>query len=203
MPARSTVFPLTNLSPRMFSFNNPFGACETCTGLGTFMKVDPARVIPDPHKSIRESAIKASGWYYAEGSISEMYYKALGKRYGFTLDTPIKEMSKEAVHAILYGTGTEKIEMQRENMFGSGTYMNTFEGIIPNLERRFRETGSEWVKEEIALVMSSEECPTCHGQRLKPTSLAVTVGGINIAQFCDMSVNEELEFIRRQSVRAG
>ena len=101
------------LTPRMFSFNNPFGACEKCTGLGTFMKVDPARVIPDKRKSIRESAIKASGWYYAEGSISEMYYKALGKRYGFTLDTPIKEMSKEAVHAILYGTGTEKIEMQR------------------------------------------------------------------------------------------
>ena len=126
---------IDELSPRMFSFNNPFGACETCTGLGTFMKVDPARVIPDPRKSIRESAIKASGWYYAEGSISEMYYKALGKRYGFTLDTPIKEMSKEAVHAILYGTGTEKIEMQRENMFGSGTYMNTFEGIIPNLAR--------------------------------------------------------------------
>ena len=191
---------IDELSPRMFSFNNPFGACETCTGLGTFMKVDPARVIPDPHKSIRESAIKASGWYYAEGSISEMYYKALGKRYGFTLDTPIKEMSKEAVHAILYGTGTEKIEMQRENMFGSGTYMNTFEGIIPNLERRFRETGSEWVKEEIALVMSSEECPTCHGQRLKPTSLAVTVGGINIAKFCDMSVNEELEFIQTAKV---
>ena len=191
---------IDELSPRMFSFNNPFGACETCTGLGTFMKVDPARVIPDPHKSIRESAIKASGWYYAEGSISEMYYKALGKRYGFTLDTPIKEMSKEAVHAILYGTGTEKIEMQRENMFGSGTYMNTFEGIIPNLERRFRETGSEWVKEEIALVMSSEECPTCHGQRLKPTSLAVTVGGINIAQFCDMSVNEELKFIQTAKV---
>ena len=191
---------IDELSPRMFSFNNPFGACETCTGLGTFMKVDPARVIPNPHKSIRESAIKASGWYYAEGSISEMYYKALGKRYGFTLDTPIKEMSKEAVHAILYGTGTEKIEMQRENMFGSGTYMNTFEGIIPNLERRFRETGSEWVKEEIALVMSSEECPTCHGQRLKPTSLAVTVGGINIAQFCDMSVNEELEFIQTAKV---
>ena len=111
---------IDELSPRMFSFNNPFGACETCTGLGTFMKVDPARVIPDPRKSIRESAIKASGWYYAEGSISEMYYKALGKRYGFTLDTPIKEMSKEALHAILYGTGTEKIEMQRENMFGSG-----------------------------------------------------------------------------------
>ena len=193
---------MDELSPRMFSFNNPFGACETCTGLGTFMKVDPKRVIPDKRKSIRESAIKASGWYYAEGSVSEMYYKALGKRYGFTLDTPVKDMSDEAVHAILYGTGDEKIEMQRENMFGSGTYKNSFEGVIPNLERRFRETGSEWVKEEIALVMSSEECPTCHGQRLKPTSLAVTVGGINIAEFCDMSVNEELEFIQTAHVSA-
>ena len=101
------------LTPRMFSFNNPFGACEKCTGLGTFMKVDPARVIPDKRKSIRESAIKASGWYYAEGSISEMTYLALGKRYGFTLDTPIREFSKEALHALLYGTGGERIEMQR------------------------------------------------------------------------------------------
>ncbi|MBM6899698.1 excinuclease ABC subunit UvrA, partial [Gemmiger formicilis] len=102
------------LTPRMFSFNNPFGACEKCTGLGTFMKVDPARIIPDKRKSIRESAIKASGWYYAEGSISEMTYLALGKRYGFTLDTPIKDFSKEALHALLYGTGEERIEMQRE-----------------------------------------------------------------------------------------
>ena len=186
--------------PRMFSFNNPFGACEKCTGLGTFMKVDPARVIPDKRKSIRESAIKASGWYYAEGSISEMTYLALGKRYGFTLDTPIREFSKEALHALLYGTGGERIEMQRESMFGSGTYYNQFEGIIPNLERRFRETSSEWVKEEIALVMSSEECPACHGRRLKPTSLAVTVGGINIADFCDKSVSEELEFVRTAKV---
>ena len=190
------------LTPRMFSFNNPFGACEKCTGLGTFMKVDPARVIPDKRKSIRESAIKASGWYYAEGSISEMTYKALGKRYGFTLDTPIKDFSKEALHALLYGTGDERIEMQRESMFGSGTYYNQFEGLVPNLERRFRETNSEWVKEEIALVMSSEECPACHGRRLKPTSLAVTVGGINIADFCDKSVTEELKFIENAKVSA-
>lgn len=188
------------LTPRMFSFNNPFGACETCTGLGTFMKVDPARVIPDKRKSIRQSAIKASGWYYAEGSLSEMTYKALGKRFGFTLDTPIKDMSKEAVDAILYGTGDERIEMQRESMFGSGTYHNTFEGIIPNLERRFRETSSEWMKEEIAQTMSSEECPACHGRRLKPTSLAVTVGGINIADFCEMSVHDALEFIKNAKV---
>ena len=191
---------IEELNPRMFSFNNPFGACETCTGLGTFMKVDPARILPDKRKSIREGGIKASGWYYAEGSISEMYYKALGKRYGFTLDTPIRDIPKEGLDAILYGTKGERIEMQRENMFGSGTYQNEFEGIVPNLERRFRETGSEWVKEEIALVMSSEECPTCRGRRLKPASLAVTVGGINIADFCDKSIQQELDFIETAKV---
>ena len=129
-----------------------------------------------------------------------MHYLALGKREGSTLDTPIREMGKEAVDDLLHGTKGEKIEMQRENMFGSGSYMNEFEGIVTNLERRFRETSSEWVKEEIAQVMSSEECPTCHGRRLKPTSLAVTVGDLNIADFCDMSVNEALEYIRTTHV---
>ena len=186
---------IEELSPRMFSFNSPFGACETCTGLGTFMKVDPDLILPNKKLSIREGAIKASGWYYAEGSISEMYYKGLAKKYGFTLDTPIEEMSKEAVHALLYGTDGERIEMHRENEFGSGRYQNEFEGIVNNLERRFRETNSEWMKEEIAGVMNGVECPDCHGHRLKPASLAVTVGGINISQFCDMSVREELEFI--------
>ena len=185
------------LTPRMFSFNNPFGACETCTGLGTFMKVDPELIIPNKALSIREGAIKASGWYYAEGSVSEMYYKGLGKRYGFTLDTPIKEMNEEALNALLYGTGGERIEMHRQNEFGSGRYLNDFEGIVPNLERRFRDTSSEWMKEEIATVMNGVECPDCHGQRLKPTSLAVTVGGINISQFCAMSVREELNFINK------
>ena len=128
--------------------------------------------------------MRSSGWYYAEGSVSEMYYKGLGKRYGFTLDTPIKEMSEEALNALLYGTGGERIEMHRQNEFGSGRYLNDFEGIVPNLERRFRDTSSEWMKEEIATVMNGVECPDCHGQRLKPTSLAVTVGGINISQFC-------------------
>ena len=185
------------LSPRMFSFNNPFGACETCTGLGTFMKVDPDLILPDKTKTIRQGAIKASGWYYAEGSISEMYYLGLGKKYGFTLDTPIQDMSKEAVHAILYGTGSERLEMHRTNEFGSGEYRNTFEGIVPNLERRFRETSSEWMKEEIAGVMNGVPCPDCHGHRLKPAMLAVTVGGVNIMEFCEMSIREELEFIAR------
>ncbi len=187
---------IEELSPRMFSFNNPFGACETCTGLGTFMKVDPDLVIPNKNLSIRDRAIKASGWYYAEGSMSEMYYLGLGKRFGFTLDTKIKDMSEEAVHAILYGTGGEKIAMHRENEFGSGNYVTDFEGVIPNLERRFRETNSEWMKEEIALVMSGVECPDCHGLRLKPASLAVTVGGKNISELTLGSVAEELAFVR-------
>ena len=188
---------ISDLSPRLFSFNNPLGACEKCTGLGTFMRVDEDRILPNRSLSIREGAIKASGWYYAEGSVSEMYYLGLGKKYGFTLDTPIKEMSTEAVNALLYGTNGEKIEMHRTNEFGSGVYYNTFEGIVENLERRFRETNSEWMKEEIGSFMSGVECPDCHGQRLKPVVLAVTIGDKNISQFCEMSIRDELEFIRQ------
>ena len=186
---------ISDLSPRLFSFNNPLGACEKCTGLGTFMRVDKERILPNRDLSIREGAIKASGWYYAEGSVAEMYYLGLGKKYGFTLDTPIKEMSTEAVNALLYGTNEEKIEMHRTNEFGSGVYYNTFEGIVENLERRFRETNSEWMKEEIGSFMSGVECPACHGKRLKPVVLAVTIGGKNISDFCEMSIRDELKFI--------
>ena len=124
-----------------------------------------------------------------------MYYLGLGKKYGFTLDTPIKEMSTEAVNALLYGTNEEKIEMHRTNEFGSGVYYNTFEGIVENLERRFRETNSEWMKEEIGSFMSGVECPDCHGKRLKPVVLAVTIGDKNISDFCEMSIRDELKFI--------
>ena len=186
---------ISDLSPRLFSFNNPLGACEKCTGLGTFMRVDEERILPNRDLSIREGAVKASGWYYAEGSVAEMYYLGLGKKYGFTLDTPIKEMSTEAVNALLYGTNDEKIEMHRTNEFGSGVYYNTFEGIVENLERRFRETNSEWMKEEIGSFMSGVECPACHGKRLKPVVLAVTIGGKNISDFCEMSIRDELKFI--------
>ncbi|MEF9970471.1 MAG: excinuclease ABC subunit UvrA, partial [Ruthenibacterium sp.] len=188
---------IEELSPRMFSFNNPFGACETCTGLGTFMKVDPELVIPNKNLSIRESAIKASGWYYAEGSISEMYFKGLGKKYGFTLDTKMKDISAEGLNAILYGTNGEKLQMTRETDRGYGEYSTDFEGILTNLERRFRETNSEWMKEEIQNTMTGVECPDCHGDRLKPTSLAVTVGDINISKFTQLSVREELEFLSK------
>ena len=183
------------LAPRMFSFNNPFGACETCTGLGTFMRVDPELILPHKNLSIKQGAIKASGWYYAAGSISEMYYKGLGQKYGFTLDTPIKDMSKEAVQALLYGTRGEKLTLYRETDSGTGRYTTDFEGIVNNLERRFRETSSEWTKDEIAGFMTGVECPDCHGDRLKKTSLAVTVGGINISRFTQMSVKEELAFL--------
>ena len=186
---------ISDLSPRLFSFNNPLGACEKCTGLGTFMRVDEERILPNRDLSIREGAVKASGWYYAEGSVAEMYYLGLGKKYGFTLDTPIREMSTEAVNALLYGTNEEKIEMHRTNEFGSGVYYNTFEGIVENLERRFRETNSEWMKEEIGSFMSGVECPDCHGKRLKPVVLAVTIGGKNISDFCEMSIRDELKFI--------
>lgn len=186
---------IEELSPRMFSFNNPFGACETCTGLGTFLRVNPDFIVPDKRKSIKEGAIKASGWYYAEGSISEMYYKGLGKQFNFTLDTPFQDISEEGQQAILYGTAGKKLNFHRENEFGSGLYKTDFEGIVHNLERRFRETNSAWMREEIQLVMSGIDCPKCHGQRLKETSLAVTVGGINIMEFCGKSIREELEFL--------
>ena len=187
---------MDELSPRMFSFNNPFGACPKCTGLGVFMTVDPDLLIPDKSLSIDQGAIKASGWYYADGvSIASMYYEALAKHYGFSLSTPIKELPKKILDILLYGNNGEEITMIRRNERGSGTYQTAFEGIVTNLERRFRETQSNWVKEEIQSVMSAVPCDACEGTRLKPESLAVTVGNCNISQFCDKSVAEALLFL--------
>ena len=169
------------LTPRMFSFNNPFGACETCTGLGTFLKVDPDLIIPNKKLSIRDGAIRASGWTNAEGgTIAQMYYDALGKKYGFTLDTPICDLSKKALDALLYGTKGEKLNMQRTNVYGTGSYTAAFEGIVNNLERRYKESTSDWARWEIEQVMKACDCPDCHGARLKPITLGVRVGGINI-----------------------
>ena len=188
---------IEELTPRMFSFNNPYGACETCTGLGTFLKVDPDMVIPNKDLSIRQGAIKASGWTFGdESTIANMYFVGLSKHYHFSLDTPIKDLPKEAVDVILYGTKGEKIKMYRQNEYGSGTYNTDFEGIINNLERRYKETNSEFMRDEIAQCMSNINCPDCHGDRLKKISLSVTVGGINIIDFCKMSVTKALDFIR-------
>ena len=185
---------IEELTPRMFSFNNPYGACETCTGLGTFMKVDPDLVVPNKKLSIRQGAIKASGWYYAEGGIAQMYYEGLAEHYGFSLDEPFGKLPKQAQQILLYGNNGEKITVRRETDSIKGAYHTDFEGIVNNLERRFRETSSQWMKEEIAGWMSSVLCPSCHGERLKAASLAVTVGGINISRLTAMSVSEELAF---------
>ncbi len=186
---------IDELSPRMFSFNNPYGACPTCTGLGTFMKVSPDLVMPNKNLSISEGGICASGWGKAEkGSISAMYYNAIGKEYGFTLKTPLKYISEEGINAILYGTD-HKMKMTRSTLYGSGTYMSEFEGVINNLERRYKETTSDWAKWEIEQVMTACKCPDCNGTRLKPEILSVTVGGKNISQFCDMSIVSALTFV--------
>ena len=183
------------LSPRMFSFNNPYGACQTCTGLGTFLKVSPDLVIPNKNLSISEGAICASGWGKAEkGSISAMYYNTIGNEYGFTLKTPIKDISEQGLNAILYGT-KHKMKMTRSTLYGSGTYMSEFDGIINNLERRYKETTSDWARWEIEQVMTACKCPDCNGTRLKPEILSVTVGGKNISEFCDMSITDAIDFV--------
>ncbi|MBS5164154.1 MAG: excinuclease ABC subunit UvrA [Butyricicoccus pullicaecorum] len=187
---------IEELTPRMFSFNNPYGACPTCTGLGVQMKIDPDRIIPNPNLSIAGGAIHASGWSNAEsGSISRMYYDALGARYGFTLDTPICDFSEEAREALLYGTKGEPLDIQVKR-FSGASMSQPFEGIINNLERRYRETSSDYMRAEIEDCMSAIPCQDCGGQRLKKEILAVTVGGRNIAEYCALSVTKALDFMR-------
>ena len=186
---------IEELSPRMFSFNNPFGACEKCTGLGVFMRVDPDLVIPNKNLSVREGAIHASGWYYYEGGIAQNYYDALAEEYHFSLDAPVKDLPKEVIDVLLYGTKGKKLMVRRESDSMHGYFSTDFEGVINNLERRFRETNSEWMREEIALQMRTVDCPECHGERLKKVSLGVTVGGINISDFTKMSVRQAYDFV--------
>lgn len=187
---------INELSPRMFSFNNPFGACKKCTGLGIFMKVDPELVIPNKNLSINQGGVKASGWAMEGNSIAQMYYEALSKKYKFSLDTPIKDLPDEIVDIILYGTKGETLTLKRKSAYGRSTLERPFEGIINNLERRYRETNSNWIKEEITGFMSEIPCDQCHGKRLSPESLAVTVGGVNITDFCEMSVIKAIDFIK-------
>ncbi len=184
------------LNPRMFSFNNPFGACPKCSGLGIFMKVSEKLVVPDPSLSIRQGAVKASGWSAADGgTIAMMYYEALAKEYGFSLDVPYKDLPEKAKKVIMYGTDGKKIKMQRKSVYGEGTYMKDFEGIINNVERRYAETSSEYSRNEIEQLMTAVECPECGGARLKKESLFVTVGGINIYEFCSKSIKDALVFL--------
>lgn len=187
---------IEEMSPRMFSFNNPFGACKKCDGLGTFKEIDPDLIIPDKKMSINQGAIKASGWNVAEGSsIARMYMDALAKEYNFSLDMPVEMINDEGMNAILYGTNGKKLKMKRVTSYGSGTYLSDFEGIINNLKRRYAETTSDYARTAIEEVMQECTCGECKGSRLKPEAMAVTVGGKNIYEFCSMSVSEELDFV--------
>lgn len=185
---------IEELTPRMFSFNNPYGACPTCSGLGALMKIDPALIVPNEELSLRQSAINVTGWQSSNtASIAGMYLAALGDKYGFDMDTPFNKLSEQARHAILYGTGNERIHIEYHREFGEGSYDSPFEGVIPNLERRYKETQSDYMKHEIEEYMANIPCPDCKGKRLKSESLAVTVGGMNIAQLSDMTVRHARE----------
>ncbi len=184
------------LSPRMFSFNNPFGACPKCTGLGIFMAMDPDRVVPDPSLSVRQGCFPGSGWNYKDGgTIAKMYFDGLAEHCGFSLDTPFKDLPKDVQDVLLYGTKGEKLKMSYTREYGSGTHYTAFEGVLNNMQRRYNETTSDWAREELEQYMSQVPCPECHGQRLKPESMAVTVGGLNIMELCDQTVEELLIFI--------
>lgn len=185
---------IEELTPRMFSFNNPYGACPTCSGLGALMKIDPALIVPNEELSLRQGAINVTGWQSSNtASIAGMYLAALGDKYGFDMDTPFNKFSEQARHAILYGTGNERIHIEYRREFGEGSYDSPFEGVIPNLERRYKETQSDYMKHEIEEYMANIPCPDCKGKRLKSESLAVTVGGMNIAQLSDMTVRHARE----------
>ena len=187
---------IEELTPRMFSFNNPYGACPTCTGLGSQLKVDPALVVPDPALSILEGAIQASGWgNIRSDGISRMYFDALSKKYRFSLTTPWQELSDEVRQIILYGTGGEKLELHYDQPRGKGVLYQPFEGVCTNVERRYQETQSDASKRELEEMMAECPCPACRGRRLKKESLAVTVGEQDIYHFTTMSVTEELNWV--------
>ena len=190
------------LSPRLFSFNNPYGACPHCTGLGFTQKIDPKLLIRDENLSLREGGIKANGWYIDTSKITRNEFVALGKEYNFSLDTPIKDLPQSALDVIFYGTKGAPIEVEWNSRSFSGMMRTSYEGIVNNLERRYRETDSEMIKTEISRYMINVPCPVCHGKRLKPEALAVTIGGLNIYDMCEMSVAKMSEFISRLQLTA-
>lgn len=186
---------IDEISPRMFSFNNPYGACPHCHGLGTIMKVDEDMVVPDRTKSLAEGAVRVSGWNSgATDSWGSQYFKGMAKHYGFDMNTPFGEMDKDIQNKIFYGTNTERFEVDYTSEYGKGTFLNKFEGIIPNLERRYMQTDSEMMKVEIEKYMTTLYCPVCKGARLKPEVLAVKLGGENIATLSRMSIDDVLMF---------
>ncbi len=186
---------VTDLAPRMFSFNNPFGACPKCLGLGEYTSIDPDLLMPDKNLSIREGAFNCHGWSKAEGgTIAEMYFDGIAKHYGFSIDVPVKDMKQKDLDKILYGTGDERIQFERTTRYSTGTFYTRFEGVVHNLERKYQESNSEVAKRAIESVMAIHNCEECHGKRLRPESLAVTVGGLNIDELTHLSIRKELEF---------
>ena len=184
------------LEPRLFSFNNPYGACPACTGLGMLHKIDPAMIIPDISLSLNQGAVSITGWRSDDpDSTAHAFFEAIAQKYGFTLDTPLSQVDPAAIDALLYGTRGEKLEIRYKRENGWGVFSSPFEGLVTNLERRYSQTQSDSMKEEYEQYMSDTPCPECHGQRLRREALAVTVGGISIAQLSEMSIRDALRFI--------
>jgi len=193
---------IPELTPRMFSFNNPYGACPECSGLGVLFKMDPDLIIPDKTKSLAEGAVTAAGFNFSsEDAYGRMYLDAMARHYGFSVDTPVKDLPEDILDKILYGTRGEKIKVEYNKEYGSGTFMSSFEGIINSLERRYRETKSNGMKEYYESFMSQTPCPVCQGKRLKKESLAVTVGWKNIHEICLMSVRECMAFFHNLELK--
>lgn len=187
---------IPEIEPRVFSFNSPFGACPDCLGLGYKQHVDPALIYGDGSKSLNEGALTVTGWNMDTGNMSEMYFRALSKRYGFSMDTPYRDLPDNIKHILLYGNGGEKIDMEYKSGTFTGKFSRSYEGVVNNLERRYREAGSDYVKSEIEKYMTTTPCKTCNGDRLKKEALAVTVGGINIARLCEKSIYDISAFFR-------
>ncbi|MCC8196021.1 MAG: excinuclease ABC subunit UvrA [Ruminococcus sp.] len=186
---------IEELSPRMFSFNNPYGACPDCTGLGMFLQVDPKKVIPNDELTIRQGGIRADGWNTLnDDSFTMIYYNAISEKYGISLDTPIKDLPKDAIDIFLYGTQGQKLSFKRPEEWGGGYWIQPFEGVINNLDRRYRSSESDATKAKIEEYMSEVKCKTCHGDRLKKEVLGVTVGGLNIAELCKLSISDTIDF---------
>ena len=186
------------IEPRLFSFNNPFGACPSCMGLGSQLKIDPELIIPNPSLSIMEGAISAPGWNSVDkpGSYARSFFEALSKHYNFDLNTPFKDLDEDIKDIILYGSRGEKIRVEYENARGRGSYVYVFEGIIPNMHRKYSETSSDYMKQEYEELMTNHTCHVCGGSRLKAEALSIKLGGKNIAQITDMSVLEIRKFFK-------
>ena len=191
---------LEEIEPRLFSFNTPYGACPECTGLGFRQAVDADLICPDRTKTLREGAIRISGWNLDSSTVTQMYLGALAKHYGFSLDVPVRELPQEVFDLLMYGNNGEKIDLEYNTRSYQGTYKGSWEGFVNNLQRRYNQTSSDGVKYDIERYMRTSDCPVCHGKRLKKEALSVTVGGLNIAEVCEMPVGKLYEFLEHLSL---